>query len=81
MPVLLKWWGCACGFFLLFRMTLHKKENCLKIITSLIVGDYVRGSELSVLCRNAVSANIKNTTPPISVTMKQKKKMETVVIL
>ena len=31
--------------------------------------DYVSGSELSALCRNAVRANIRNTTPPISVTI------------
>ena len=31
--------------------------------------DYVSGSESSALCRNAVRANIRNTTPPISVTI------------
>ena len=29
----------------------------------------MNGSESSVLCRNAVSANIRNTTPPMSVTV------------
>ena len=45
-----------------------KREELLRHII-VVMTDYVNGSESSVLCRNAVSANIKNTTPPISVTV------------